>query len=155
MIGYSMNTISVKNARWISTQKIVDGHDGILSVANEMDNIPFDIKRVYYIYNLINHRNVMRGMHAHKSLEQVMFCLNGMCTVTLDDGNRKQNIILDRPNIGIFLGTNLWHTMQEFNSNCILLVFASQLYNETDYIRDYDEFLETVKVPRLVSHIYT
>jgi dTDP-4-dehydrorhamnose 3,5-epimerase-like enzyme len=149
-----MNTIYVKNAHWISTQKIVDGHDGILSVANEMDNIPFDIKRVYYIYNLINHRNVMRGKHAHKSLEQVMFCLNGECTVTLDDGKRKQTIILDQPNKGIFLGTNLWHTMQEFNSNCILLVFASQLYSEDDYIRDYDEFLETVKSPHLISQIY-
>lgn len=149
-----MNTIYVKNARWISTQKIIDGHDGILSVANEMDNIPFDIKRVYYIYNLINHRNVMRGMHAHKTLEQVMFCLNGQCTVTLDDGNRRQNVVLDEPNKGIFLGTNLWHTMQEFNSNCILLVFASQLYNENDYIRDYDEFLDAVKAPRLVSHIF-
>ncbi|NLD92111.1 MAG: WxcM-like domain-containing protein [Fibrobacter sp.] len=147
-----MNTIYVKNARWISITKIIDGHDGILSVANEMGNIPFDIKRVYYIYNLINHRNVMRGKHAHKSLEQVMFCLNGQCSVTLDDGNRRQNIILDQPDKGIFLGTHLWHTMQEFNSNCILLVFASQLYNEDDYIRNYDEFLETVKVPRLISH---
>ncbi len=147
-----MNTIYVKNAHWISTQKIIDGHDGILSVANEMDNIPFDIKRVYYIYNLINHRNVMRGKHAHKSLEQVMFCLNGQCTVTLDDGNRRQNIILDQPNKGIFLGAHLWHTMHEFNSNCILLVFASQLYNEDDYIRDYNEFLESVKAPRLIGH---
>jgi dTDP-4-dehydrorhamnose 3,5-epimerase-like enzyme len=137
-----MKEIFVKNARQISLSQITDGFDGKLSIAEEQNHIPFNIKRVYYIYNLINHEEIIRGKHAHKSTEQVLFCLNGSCNMLLDDGNTKQEICVDNPNIGIYLGVNLWHTMYNFKNNCILLVFASDLYNESDYIRDYNDFLE-------------
>ena len=129
----------VKNSKRIELPKIVDGIDGTISVAENSVHIPFAIKRVYYIYDL-NNPNAVRGKHAHKELEQVLFCINGSCEIGLDDGTNRQSIILDKPNIGIYLGTELWHTMLRFSDNCILLVLASDLYNENDYIRDYDDF---------------
>ena len=136
-----MQKIETKNSKWINLTKIIDGFDGILSVAEKSTHIPFDIKRVYYIYNLINHENVIRGKHAHKEIEQVLFCINGSCKILLDDGTSKQEIKLDIPNVGVFIGTNLWHMMYDFQNNCILLVFASDTYKESDYIRDYNSFL--------------
>ncbi len=147
-----MKEIFVKNAHWVTTKKIVDGSDGILTVANESENIPFQMKRVYYIYNLINHKKVQRGLHAHRTLQQVMFCVNGGCNVILDDGVRQQEIVLDQPNKGIYLGTHLWHVMDKFKNNCILLVFASDLYDESDYIRNYDEFLELAANQKKIIH---
>ncbi|MBN1981635.1 MAG: FdtA/QdtA family cupin domain-containing protein [Chitinivibrionales bacterium] len=133
--------ITVDNCRWIQIESIRDGYDGIICVAQQLIEIPFDIKRVYFIYNLIKHEQVCRGKHAHKTLQQVLFCIHGSCTVSLDDGANQQDIELIAPNTGIYLGTRLWHTMFNFTNNCILLVFASDFYSELDYIRNYDEFL--------------
>jgi dTDP-4-dehydrorhamnose 3,5-epimerase-like enzyme len=94
----------------------------------------------------MNHQDVMRGKHAHKKLKQVLFCISGSCAVELDDGKNKQKIILDQPHQGIYLGNNLWHTMSEFTNNCILLVMASDVYDESDYIRDYQEFLNHISL---------
>ncbi len=131
--------INVKNAKWIELCRIPDGIDGTLSVAESVKDIPFEIKRVYYIYGL-NNPHAVRGKHAHRKLEQVLFCINGSCKVGLDDGENRQTVLLDQPNKGVYLGIELWHTMHEFSENCILLVLASDLYKESDYIRDYDEF---------------
>jgi len=141
-----MKEIHVLNSHWVHLQKIIDGFDGIISVAENNTQIPFDINRVYYIYNLINHKKVIRGEHAHKETEQVLFCINGSCKVLLDDGKTKQEVLLDKPNMGLYLGVRLWHTMYNFQNNCILLVFASEIYKETDYIRDYDAFLEFINI---------
>jgi len=134
------NDIMVKNSKYIELQTIVDGIDGVISVAENFNQIPFEIKRVYYIYNL-NNPDAIRGKHAHKQLQQVLFCINGSCGIGLDDGTNRQNIILDKPNVGIYLGAELWHTMNKFSPNCILLVMASDVYKENDYIRNYDEFI--------------
>jgi dTDP-4-dehydrorhamnose 3,5-epimerase-like enzyme len=138
------NEIIVKNASVIKLQTIVDGIDGTISVAENFNHIPFEIKRAYYIYHLGNPKAV-RGKHAHKKLEQVLFCINGTCEIGLDDGENQQAVMLDKPNIGIYLGNELWHTMKKFSHNCILLVLASDVYNESDYMRNYDEFLEYKK----------
>ena len=135
--------IIVKNARFIKLKTIVDGIDGTISVAENFNHIPFEIKRTYYIYNLGNPEAV-RGKHAHKKLEQVLFCINGSCEIGLDDGENQQAVILDRPNIGIYLGAELWHTMKKFSDKCILLVLASDVYNEKDYIRCYDDFTDYI-----------
>lgn len=135
--------IIVKHSGYIELPRIQDGKDGTISVAEYENHIPFEIKRVYYIYGL-NNPEAIRGKHAHKELEQVLFCISGSCKIGLDDGTRKQDILLDQPNKGILLGTELWHTMREFSKNCILLVLASDIYNENDYIRDYDRFIENV-----------
>jgi len=137
------NRIKVKNSRFIELPKIVDGTDGIISVAENFNHIPFSIQRVYYIYGL-NNPEAIRGKHAHRQLEQVLFCINGSCRIGLDDGFNRQNISLTKPNQGIYLGIELWHTMEKFSDNCILMVLASDVYKEDDYIRDYNDFIRYV-----------
>ncbi len=142
-----MNEVIVKNSGLITLQRIDDGIDGSISVAENFNHIPFAVKRVYYIYNLINQKAI-RGKHAHKKLEQVLFCINGSCEIGLDDGTNSQDITLDTPNTGIYLGVELWHTMKNFSNNCILLVLASDVYKKDDYIRDYDEFKKYIDLRR-------
>ena len=107
-----------------------------------LSNIPFDIKRVYYIFN--TEQNVVRGKHAHRKLEQVLICVSGSCKVLLDDGKEKVEIILDKQNKGLFLGKNLWREMYDFSENCVLMVLADEYYNPDEYIKDYDEFVNEV-----------
>lgn len=135
-----MTAITVKRSRLIRIPAIIDGFDGTISVVENRALIPFAIKRVYYIYNLIHHENVVRGKHAHKTLEQVLFCINGSCRVLLNDGMREQEIELSDPSLGIYLGPLLWHTMYDFRNNCILLVLASDFFKEEEYIRDFGAF---------------
>lgn len=136
--------IIVKNCAHIELKQIVDEKDGVLSIAESTREIPFDIKRIYYIYGLA-YPKALRGYHAHKKLEQVIFCINGSFKLMADDGVRKQYFYLSDPNQGIFLGPKLWHTMFEFSGDCIILVLASDYYDESDYIRDYDQFISSIK----------
>jgi len=140
-----VDSITVNNSGIISLQTFKDGFDGILSIAESGKQIPFDVKCTYYIYNLVNHESVVRGKHAHKSLKQAIFCINGSFTLSLDDGESKQEIIMDNHGVGVYLGPELWHTMTNFKNNCILLVLASDWYDESDYIREYGEFLAYIK----------
>jgi len=136
--------MTVKNCKLIHLQQFDDGIDGCILVAESLRHIPFKIKRVYYISNLGN-KNAIRGKHAHKKLEQVIFCINGSFLLRLDDGKNKKEIVLDKLGIGIYLGVDLWHTMTQFSKDCILLVLASDYYKESDYIRDYMQFIEYIK----------
>ena len=138
-----MDNTKINNCKLITLQQINDGVDGIISVAENNNQIPFDIKRVYCIYNLDN-QNAIRGQHSHKALEQVIFCVNGNFTLSLDDGENKKEIMLDNPNTGVYLGIDLWHTMSNFSKDCVLLVLSSDFYDESDYIRDYDQFIKYV-----------
>lgn len=139
-----MEEIKVKNSGYVNLKSIKDDSDGILTVAEGVKDIPFDIKRVYYITNLENFISV-RGKHAHKELEQVIFCVNGSFCLNLDDGTTRQAILMNKLNRGVILGRELWHEMTDFTSGCILLVFASDYYEESDYIRDYNQFLNYIK----------
>ena len=105
-------------------------------------SIPFEIKRVYYIFG--TQPGVVRGLHAHKELEQVAVCINGTCKFLMDDGRHRWTVSLDRPDRGLFIGPIVWHEMSEFSPDCVLMVLASDRYDERDYIRDYDEFLGVV-----------
>ena len=125
--------------RWLELPRIVDARDGVISVAEARKQVPFDIRRVYFIHGL-RYRQALRGQHAHRRLEQALFCINGSACIDLDDGCNRFSVQLDRPEIGIYLGRGLWHVMRNFQRNCILLVLASDLFDEADYIRDYDEF---------------
>jgi dTDP-4-dehydrorhamnose 3,5-epimerase-like enzyme len=136
--------IIVQNSGYIELSKIRDDRDGNLIIANSNKEIPFLIKRVYYINQLENSISV-RGKHAHKQLEQVIFCISGSFLLGLDDGFNQQKILMNEDNVGIFLGKNLWHTMEDFSSGCVLLIFASDYYDEKDYIRCYTEFLDYLK----------
>lgn len=139
-----MKKIKVKNSGIVKLQCFNDFPDGNLMIGEAEKSIPFKIKRFYFINNLFNKKSV-RGKHAHKKLEQYIFCVNGQFTLSLDDGKNKQNIIMSDPSIGIKLGPLLWHTMSKFTSDCVLLVVASDYYKKDDYIRDYSEFLEVVR----------
>jgi dTDP-4-dehydrorhamnose 3,5-epimerase-like enzyme len=135
---------NIRNCRIIELPRIVDSKDGIISVAEARRHIPFDIRRVYYIYGL-NYFHSIRGLHAHRKLEQALFCINGSVRIDLDDGWQQTSMKLDRPNMGLYLGVELWHKMGDFAQNCILLVLASDYFDESDYIRSYEEFLDLVR----------
>ena len=110
---------------------------GGLVVAEAQKTIPFEIKRVYSIVG--TQQNVRRGFHAHKALQQVLVCLSGSCKVLLDDGSSKTEVILNDPAKGVF-DKMIWREMFEFSSDCVLMVLASDWYDEDDYIREYDVF---------------
>lgn len=112
---------------------------GSLIAMEAKDQIPFDIKRVYFIFD--TKKNVSRGFHAHKDLQQVAVCVAGKCRMTLDDGKKRKEVWLDSPNKGIFIDNYIWREMHDFSNDCVLLVLASQHYSESDYIRNYDQFL--------------
>jgi len=136
--------IKVNNCHSIHLKKIIDEKDGVLSVGEAMREIPFLIKRVYYIYDFFDQESI-RGLHAHKALEQVLFCLGGKFSMHLDDGINKETIQLDKPNYGLYLGPMVWHKMTHFSTNSIILVLCSDQFKESDYIRDYKEFCTLVK----------
>ena len=105
-------------------------------VALESDrNVPFPIKRTYYIFG--TQPGVRRGKHAHRKLRQLMICLTGSCKVTLDDGRLREDVTLSRNNQGLFIDPLVWHEMYDFSRDCVLLVLADDWYDEADYMRDY------------------
>jgi hypothetical protein len=133
-------TLRVRNSGLISLKFFKDLPDGNLFIAEAGRQVPFEIKRVYFINTLANPKAV-RGKHAHRRLEQAIFCISGSFTLHLDDGRTKQRILLNDPACGIRLGPMLWHTMSSFSYDCVILVLASDRFDEADYIRGYDEFL--------------
>ncbi len=105
-------------------------------------NVPFEIKRVFYIYG--TKPNIPRGQHSHHKTKQYLIAINGSCRVTLDNGKTKEIHELNQPNIGLFQDAMVWGVMHDFSVDCVLLVFADQHYNEADYIREYSEFLKVL-----------
>lgn len=117
------------------------GDDRGLLVALEGNiAIPFEIKRVFYIYG--TKENIRRGYHAHYKTKQALICVSGSCKIYLDNFRRKDDILLDAPNKVLILQPNDWHEMYDFSPDCVLLVLASHLYDPEDYIRDYNKFVE-------------
>lgn len=116
---------------------------GQLVALEEFKDIPFKIKRVYYLYE--TKENVTRGYHAHKSLQQILICVHGSCKIRLDNGREKKIVLLDNPTEGLYVSNAMWREMFDFSSDAVLMVLASELYDEADYIRDYEEFLAYVK----------
>lgn len=115
---------------------------GQLVALEEFKDIPFKIKRVYYIYDTLP--NVIRGYHAHKNLKQILICVHGSCKIKLDNGKEKEIVTLEKPNEGLFVDNNMWREMYDFSEDAVLLVLASELYDENDYIRNYDDFLKFI-----------
>ncbi len=114
-----------------------DARGSLIAIEAER-SIPFPIKRVYYIYG--TKPGVTRGLHAHKSLQQAAICVHGSCVFTMDDGRTRETFRLDRPDRALVIRSLIWHEMSEFSADCVLMVLASQHYDEADYIRDYDAF---------------
>lgn len=123
--------------------KVLGDERGSLIAFEENHNVPFDVKRVFYIYG--TQEGIPRGQHSHYNTKQLLVAVNGGCKVTLDDGTKKQTYTLNKPNVGLFQDKLVWGTMHDFSEDCILMVFANTYYDENDYIRSYDKFLEVLK----------
>ncbi|OCH11930.1 dTDP-6-deoxy-3,4-keto-hexulose isomerase [Aliivibrio sp. 1S165] len=126
----------------IEFKSLGDDRGGLVSLEGN-NNIPFDINRVYYIFDTKD--GVSRGYHAHKDLQQVAICMKGSCRFILDDGQKKEDVLLDKPNVGLYIDSMKWREMHDFSEDCVLMVLASHHYDEADYIRDYNEFLMASK----------
>jgi dTDP-4-dehydrorhamnose 3,5-epimerase-like enzyme len=113
---------------------------GSLVAVEGSKTVSFEIKRVYYMFN--TKTGVARGFHAHKTLQQVAVCMIGSCRMLLDDGKQKDEVLLDSATKGVAIEKMVWHEMYDFSPDCVLLVLASDHYDEADYIRDYDHFLK-------------
>ncbi len=122
--------------------KVRGDHDGKLVALEKNEDFPFAIKRVYYIWDTA--QNVVRGKHSHRNLEQVVVCVAGSCDFILDDGLERKTVRLDSPSQGLYLKSNIWREFTNFSSDCVIMVLASEHYDESDYIRDYDEFIREV-----------
>lgn len=116
---------------------------GQLIAIEENKDIPFTVRRVYYIYDTLP--GVRRGHHAHKCLEQILVCVSGSCRIHLDDGSDTAEVLLDKPWEGLYICNDIWREMYDFAPGTVLLVLASEPYDEADYIRNYDEFLRMVQ----------
>jgi hypothetical protein len=135
----SLPELCVDRCRYIQAQHIQDGNDGCLSILTSGIEVPFDIKRVYFINGFKEQRSV-RGKHAHRNLDQALFCLSGNFVLSLEDGRNQQSLMLSASPEGVWIGRAVWHTMDSFSQDCVILVLANAPYDERDYIRDYDEF---------------
>lgn len=131
--------------RVIDLPKMFDPR-GNLTVAEQFKNVPFGIKRVYWVYDVPGGES--RGGHAHKECKEFIIAVSGSFHVTLDDGTDKKSYLLNHPYQGLLVDTGVWRTLDDFSSGAVCLVLASELYDESDYIRDYDEFLDYLKCSR-------
>ncbi|MEJ1971697.1 MAG: FdtA/QdtA family cupin domain-containing protein [Lacunisphaera sp.] len=137
--------IRVRNSGLVHIKVFKDLPDGNLYIAEGGRQIPFAIKRLYFINTLANPKAV-RGKHAHKALDQVLFAVSGSFLLHLDDGRTRQRVRLNDPAIGVRLGPMLWHTMTSFSYDCVICVLASEWFDEADYIRDYEKFLRAARI---------
>jgi len=128
----------LENCKILDLPAVLDAR-GALTFVEQNNHVPFDIKRVYYLYDVPS--GATRAAHAHKGLHQLYICLSGSMDVHLDDGVNKKIVHLNRPHYGFYLYPGIWRHIDNFSSNSVLLVLTSELYDETDYIRDYDDYL--------------
>lgn len=131
----------------IDFKSLGDDRGELIAIENNK-NIPFEIKRVYYVFN--TKKNVARGFHAHRALKQLAICVSGSCNFIMDNGKVKESYKLDAPEKGLFIDKMQWHEMEDFSDDCVLLVLASDIYDESDYIRNYSDFIEMVN-----QNVYT
>lgn len=126
----------------IIPMKVMGDERGKLVALEGNKDIPFDIKRVYYIFDTLPDQD--RGNHAHQNLEQLVVAMDGACEFVLDDGQKREVVSLNRPDVGLYIGKNMWREMRNFSYGCKLIVLASEYYDEKEYIRNYEEFLRSV-----------
>lgn len=123
--------------------KVMGDERGKLVSLESNKNIPFELKRVYYIFDTLP--NQERGKHAHKNMEQIIVAMDGSCEFVLDNGINRETVWLNRPDVGLYIGKNMWREMRNFSYGCKLMVLASDYYDESEYIRNYEDFLKEVK----------
>lgn len=120
-----------------------DERGSLVALEGNSSVIPFEVKRVYYMWNTTP--GMVRGKHAHYKLKQVLVCVSGSCDIVLDDGKERKTVRLDTPSQGLFIDGFIWREMENFSKDAVLMVLASEHYEEADYIRDYDSFLKEVQ----------
>lgn len=126
----------------VDLEKHGDERGELIAIESLSDQIDFEIKRVYYLYDTAP--GVVRGLHAHKSLKQMIICTSGFCKIKLDNGTKSETILLNNPSKGLIIANNIWREMFDFSDDAVLMVLASEHYNESDYIRNYDDFLKFI-----------
>ena len=126
----------------IDRPKIVDPR-GNLTVAEGLKDVPFEVKRVYWTYDVPSGES--RGGHAHRCCEEFIVAVSGSFDVTLDDGRERRTFHLNHPYQGLYVGTGIWRTLDDFSSGAVCLVLASERFEEEDYIREYDDYTEYLK----------
>lgn len=132
------------NKNWsILNFKSIDDERGSLVALEAGGEIPFDVKRIYYLFNLDINNN--RGYHAHKELKQVLVCMHGECKILVDDGKDKEEIILDSSKKGLYLNNCVWREIYDFKKEAVLVAIVSEHYDEADYLRNYDDFIKFIE----------
>ncbi len=131
---------NVEDCKIIELDKHHSDRKGNLTVVENGVTLPFDVKRVYYLYDVPGGES--RGSHAHRELEQLIVAASGSFTVVMDDGINKRKFFLNRPYQGLYVKPGLWRDLEDFSSGAVCMVLASEVYQKEDYIRDYQEFLQ-------------
>ena len=123
---------------------ISDGRGSLIALEGDSVNVPFAIQRMYYVFGV--EAGPKRGAHAHKQLRQLAVCVSGACRMTLDNGlGETAEVMLDSPNKGLLIERMMWHEMSDFSPDCVLAVLADDHYNESDYYRNYEDFLRAAQ----------
>jgi len=133
----------VFNTKILELSLFSDEKYGSLVVAEALRGIPFEIRRVYYIFGVPEKEE--RGFHSHNKLEQVLICVNGHVTVAVSTIDDEEEVLLDSPTKGLYIGPMVWRVMKNFSTDCVLLVLASDYFDESDYIRDRVSYIEKAK----------
>lgn len=130
--------------RWkiISLPHFLDNR-GSIGVVEARKDIPFDIKRLYYLFDVPH--NALRGAHAHKELQQLIICMGGSFEIELDDGVMKETVFMNNPTVGLYINNLVWRDLKNFSGGSICCVLASDYYDESDYYRSYDDFMRAIK----------
>lgn len=132
-----MSNRSVSEVKLIDFKEINDNRGKLISLESNI-NIPFDIKRVYYLYH--TQKNAERGFHAHLELKQMAICVSGSCTIEVESIEGKASYTMNTPHKGLFMSGIVWREIRDFSDQCVLIVLADALYTEDDYIRNYNSF---------------
>lgn len=140
--------MSIHDCKLIKLPKISDPR-GNLTFVEGHNHIPFDIQRVYYLYDVPG--GAERGGHAHKALQQLIIAISGSFDIHLDDGSERKTIHLNRGYDGLLIPTMIWREIDNFSSAAVCLVLASERYNESDYYRNYDEFVQAAKLKQQIA----
>lgn len=135
-----MTESNIYNCTIIELSRHHSDRKGNLTVVENSLTLPFDVKRIFYLYDVPGGES--RGCHAHKTLSQMIVAASGSFTVTVDDGSTKRSFPLNRPYQGLYVPAGIWASLDDFSSGAVCMVLASDIYSEEDYIRDYDKFLE-------------
>lgn len=136
--------MGVEDCKMIELPAVPDPQ-GDLAFAEGENHVPFPITRVFYVYGVPS--GAIRGGHAHRALEQVVFCLAGRMEVRIDDGRRQRTVVLDTPRRGVYLPPRVWHDLDGFAPGTVYLALASAEFDEDDYIRDHETFLREARTP--------